>query len=186
MNEKKLKILLSVLAAALLVGLIFILVKLTQNNFNLNSWRMKLTSPIFTDNQHLPVKFTCDGTGLNPPLNFAEVPKKTKTLALIMDDPDAPSGTFVHWVVWNIPAGTAGLEETGLPDNTLVGKNTTGQNNYVAPCPPAGTHRYIFKLYALDAVLNLPPATDKAGLEQAMKKHLLAQTELVGLYSRGN
>lgn len=147
---------------------------------------MKLTSPAFVNNQYLPSKYTCDGNGVNPILEFTDRPNEAKSLALIFDDPDAPSETFIHWVVWNLPPDTARLEEGVLPSGAVVGKNTTEENNYVPPCPPSGAHHYTFKLYALDVVLNLSPATDKAKLELAMQGHILSQAELVGIYSRGN
>lgn len=189
MGEKNLKIILIVAMAVLLAGLIFITFKLIQKPKvlnNPNNLPMKLTSPAFVNNQYLPSKYTCDGNGINPILEFTDRPNEAKSLALIFDDPDAPAGTFVHWVIWNLLPDTAQLDEGALPGGAIVGKNTTGENNYVPPCPPSGVHHYTFKLYALDIVLNLSPTTDKAGLETAMQGHVLSQAELVGLYSRGN
>jgi Raf kinase inhibitor-like YbhB/YbcL family protein len=103
---------------------------------------------------------------------------------LIVDDPDAPRGTFVHWVLWNIPADTRMVASGSAPAEASRGMNDFGRPEYGGPCPPAGTHRYFFKLYALDTMLNLSPATNKAGLENAMKRHVLGQAELVGLYKR--
>lgn len=142
---------------------------------------MKITCPDFKNNEYLPKKFTCDGTQVNPALTIENIPGNAKSLALIVDDPDAPSGTFVHWVVFDIPV-TDTIDENSIPGKQ--GVNTTGELNYVGPCPPSGTHRYFFKLYALDAMLNLKEGITKQELEAAMKGRILAQAELIGLYKR--
>jgi Raf kinase inhibitor-like YbhB/YbcL family protein len=108
-----------------------------------------------------------------------------KSFALIVDDPDAPMGTWVHWVVWNIPAPATGIAEGKLPEGAVSGRNSWRRNGWGGPSPPSGTHRYFFKLYALDTVLELPHTTDAAGLERAMKGHVLGQATLMGTYSRG-
>ena len=142
---------------------------------------MKLTSPEFKNNEYLPARFTCDGQEINPPFAIENIPDNTQSLALIVDDPDAPSGTFVHWVVFNIQVSTT-IGENSIPGKQ--GVNTSGTNSYVSPCPPRGTHRYFFKLYALDTILNLKEGISKQQLEAAMKNHILAQAELIGLYKR--
>jgi Raf kinase inhibitor-like YbhB/YbcL family protein len=142
---------------------------------------MKLTSPAFADKQMIPSEFTCDGAGKIPPLEIAGVPANAKSLALITDDPDAPVGVWDHWVVWNIPAETKRIDSE--PEGT-PGKNSWGKTGYGGPCPPSGTHRYYFKIYALDAILDLPAGSNKASLLSAMKGHILGEASLMGTYSR--
>ena len=145
---------------------------------------MKILSSVFENNKNIPVKYTCDGDAINPPLKFLEVPDNAKSLVLIMDDPDAPSETFDHWVVFNINPLATNLNENSVPSDSIQGKNSAGSNKYVAPCPPSVTHRYFFKLYALDKNLDLDENADKKQVENALKDHLLDSAELVGLYSR--
>jgi len=142
---------------------------------------MTLTSPEFEHNQFIPRKFTCEGDDVNPALIIEDVPKEAKSLALIMDDPDASMGTWVHWVVFDIPVKNR-IEENSIPGKQ--GINNAGQKNYHGPCPPSGVHRYFFKLYALDTLLNLKEGISKGGLEKAMQGHILAEAELIGLYKR--
>ncbi len=143
---------------------------------------MKITSPAFANNDHIPEKFTCKGENINPQLNFLDVPSPAKSLALIMHDPDAPRpGGFTHWVVYNIPPDTAGVPENSKPLG-MEAKNDTGQSGYVGPCPPTGMHRYYFYLYVLDKMLD--NISDKASLEQAMKGHILEQAELIGKFAK--
>ncbi len=144
---------------------------------------MKLLSSVFKNNQSIPVKYTCDGENINPPLQINEIPKGAKTLALIVDDPDAPIGIFVHWVVWNISPSASLIGEDSVPEGATQGINGSGKNSYVGPCPPSGIHHYHFKLYALDQSLELS-SSKKENLEKAMEGHILDQTELVGLYQR--
>jgi len=139
-------------------------------------------SSAFENNKLIPMKYTCDGDEVNPPLTIEGVPQGTKSLVLILDDPDAPRGTFDHWVVWNIPP-TNKIEEHSVPGTE--GLNSAGQSSYVGPCPPSGTHRYFFKVYALDTKLVLHPnSTRKRDVEKAMQGTVLAKGELVGLYKR--
>ena len=145
---------------------------------------MKLTSPAFQHHQRIPVKYTCDAQDINPPLQIAEAPEGAQSLALIMDDPDAPRGTWVHWTVWNIDPTTTEIAENSVPAGAVQGMTDFRRPGYGGPCPPSGTHRYFFKLYALDSKLTLPTKTDKKALEKAMEDHILARAELVGLYSR--
>jgi len=147
------------------------------------SLNMQITSPSFANGQNLPSKFTCDGAETIPPLSFADVPPNTASLALIMDDPDAPSGDFVHWVVFNIPPTTSAFVEGQTPPG-IVGRNSIGTNVYVGPCPPSGTHHYQFKLYALDVVLSLDETAGKAEVLKAMQGHVKEQSELIGLFGR--
>lgn len=144
---------------------------------------MKLTSSAFTHNGIIPSEFTCDGSDLSPPLSISDVPSNAKSLALIMDDPDAPVGTWDHWIVFNIPPSTKEIIK-GKEPNGIAGKNSWGRTGYGGPCPPSGTHRYLFKLYALDTELNLPKGSPKKNLEAAMQGHILAKAELMGTYKR--
>lgn len=145
---------------------------------------LKISSPVFEDNGSIPVKYTCDGANVNPPLRIENVPSGAKSLALIVDDPDAPGGIWVHWVVCNIDAKTRDLKEDTVPHGSVQGINDFETYNYGGPCPPSGTHRYFFKLYALDAPVSFSADTGKPGLEKAMRGHVIAQTQIVGLYKR--
>jgi hypothetical protein len=145
---------------------------------------LKLASPAFQDGGNIPDKYTCQGEDVNPPLEIENIPEGTKSLVLIMDDPDAPAGTWDHWVMWNIPV-TSRIAENSVPEGAVQGKNSWGRSSYSGPCPPSGIHRYIFKLYALDATLNLDSSSGKGEVEAAMEGHILAQTSLTGLYSKG-
>lgn len=145
---------------------------------------MKLTSPVFADNQTIPAKYTCDGENINPPLEISDVPENAKSLVLIMDDPDAPAGIWMHWIMWNLDPATKIIAENSVPAGAVEGLTSFGQPGYGGPCPPSGVHRYFFKMYALDTMLDLPSATDKAGLEKAMQGHILVKAQLIGLYSR--
>lgn len=150
---------------------------------------IKITSTAFPDNGKIPVQYTCDGDNVSPPLSWSGVPANAKSLALICDDPDAPAKTWVHWVIFNIPPTAAGLPENvppkdELPDKTRQGTNDFRKIGYGGPCPPRGTHRYFFKLYALGAVLTLPAGATKNGLLAAMEGAILAQGRLMGTYRR--
>lgn len=145
---------------------------------------LTIASTAFKHNAMIPSKYTCDGSDINPALAFENVPAEAKSLALIMDDPDAPRGTWVHWVVWNIDPKTKEIKESSVPAGARQGMNDFHKRDYGGPCPPSGTHRYFFKLYALDTLLDLGPDTNKAGLEAAMKGHIIAQAETIGLYKR--
>lgn len=171
----------------LLVGLTVVLtgcgVGKNANIKNINNV-MKISSNAFQNNQAIPSKYTCDGENVNPPLQIAEVPAGAKSLALVVDDPDAPVGDWVHWLVWNIEPTTTQIAENSVPAGAVQGKTDFGENQYGGPCPPSGTHRYHFKVYALDTRLDLPAETRKSGLEAVMRGHILDQGMLVGNYSR--
>ena len=147
---------------------------------------MKLTSTTFTDNSKLPIKYTCDGESLSPPIAWEDAPPNTKSFALIYDDPDAPGGTWDHWILYNLPPSTNSLPEnaTNLPEETKVGLNSWPNPEYGAPCPPSGEHRYIFHLYALDNTLELSEPVTSDKLREAMEGHILAKETLTGLYQR--
>lgn len=142
---------------------------------------MKITSPEFKNNEAIPQKFTCEGKDINPAFFIEGIPAGTKTLALIMDDPDAPMGTWVHWVVYNI-APVPRIEEDSVPGKQCL--NNFRRESYGGPCPPSGMHRYFFKIYALDTELNLAKGATKGALEQAMQGHILDKAELIGLYKK--
>ncbi|MBI5388772.1 YbhB/YbcL family Raf kinase inhibitor-like protein [Candidatus Woesearchaeota archaeon] len=142
---------------------------------------MELNSPAFAHNTLIPTRFTCQGEDMNPPLEITNLPTGTKSLVLIVDDPDAPGGNWDHWVVWNIPPTTT-LEEDEVPEGAVEGINDFGKHTYGGPCPPKGTHRYFFKLFALDTILALPEASGKQEVLAAMQGHILADATLVGLY----
>ena len=150
---------------------------------------MEVQSPAFTFGQSIPQQHTCDGADQSPALNWSDVPKGTKTFALIADDPDAPSGTWVHWVLFNLPGQTnslpQGLAKTDSAAGAIQGRNDFGKIGYGGPCPPPGkAHRYFFKLYALDITLDLKSGATKQDVEQAIQGHVLAQAELMGTYQR--
>ena len=153
-----------------------------------DNMKFVLTSSAFKEGESIPGKYTCDGEDISPPLSWTSAPAGTKCFALVVDDPDAPGGTWVHWVVFDIPPGVSSLRENvlpndELPDGTLQGKNDFRKIGYGGPCPPGGTHRYFFKLYALDEVLPLKAGITKADLVKAMDGHIMAQTQLMGRYS---
>lgn len=145
---------------------------------------MKLTSAAFKANDPIPSRYTCDGENINPPLSIEGVPAHTKTLALIVDDPDAPAGTWTHWTVWNIPSAQTRLEAGTDPLDAVQGMTSFGKPGYGGPCPPSGTHRYFFKLYALDTPLTLGNRASLSDLIKAMDGHILEKTELIGTYHR--
>src|SRR4030043_1356633 len=150
---------------------------------------MEIFSPSFKSGEFIPSKFTCDGDDISPALNWDKVPDGIKSFALISDDPDAPMGTWVHWVLYNLPPDLRSLPE-GIPKNkqlengAMQGITDFRRPGYGGPCPPGGTHRYFFKLYALDALLNLGPGASKVGVVKAMQGHIIAQCELMGKYRR--
>lgn len=150
---------------------------------------MELTSSAFSEGAMIPDRYTCDGADVSPPLKWGAFPADTKSLALICDDPDAPVGTWVHWVYYDIPADTRGLPENVAPherpaEGGTQGKNDFRKTGYGGPCPPGGTHRYYFKLYALDITLNLSPGATKKQVLKAMENHIIGQAQLMGKYRR--
>lgn len=156
---------------------------------------LEITSDAFAHEGAIPAKFTCVGDSasslkdVSPALSWGEPPAGTQTFALIMDDPDAPNGTWDHWILFNIPASSRGLPESvganaTLPDGSVSGSNSWGRMDYGGPCPPSGTHRYFFKLYALDEMLAISPGATKGELEKAMVGHILAQGELMGTFAK--
>jgi Raf kinase inhibitor-like YbhB/YbcL family protein len=150
---------------------------------------IEITSAAFEDGDAIPARYTCDGPDVSPPLSWESVPDDTRGLALIADDPDAPSGTFVHWVIYNLPPDTRGLLEDvpnrqTLPDGAAQGVNGAGSVGYIGPCPPGGTHRYFFKIYALDTEIGLGGGATKEEALDAIEGHVLAEGQLMGTYRR--
>lgn len=145
---------------------------------------MQITSPQFKKNEEMPDKYGCHGTNINPPLSFSDVPAGAKSLALIVDDPDAARGNWTHWVMFNIPPETREIAEGQAPMGATQGTNDFGNASYGEPCPPFGTHRYVFKIYALDAMLDLSAQTTKQDLEKAIAGHIFDRAEITGLFTR--
>lgn len=146
-----------------------------------NNGSLQVHSHAFAHNGHVPPEYTCQGKNYNPPLEISHIPAATRTLALIMEDPDAPNGTFDHWLLWNIPPNAAIAEQS---NPGISGTNDFGKTGYGGPCPPSGSHRYFFRVFALDTELDLPAGSKKAALLEAMEGHILAKGELMALYKK--
>ena len=144
---------------------------------------MKVFSSAFENEGKIPSEFTCDGQDISPPLSITDVPKEAKTISIVMDDPDAPMGTFTHWIVWNIPSLKTQFAK-GEKLDFGQGRTSFGMTEYGGPCPPSGIHRYFFKIYALDTKLDLKQGSSVKDLEKAMSGHVLAESVLMGKYSR--
>lgn len=145
---------------------------------------MKLTSPVFTSEELIPKKYTCDGADMSPPLIISDAPDETKSFCLIVQDPDAPGGDFVHWIVWNIDPRVSEIKESATPVGAHEGTTDMGRVGWGGPCPPSGTHRYEFHLYALNTLLDLPATSTKVHVRDRIKSSILAEAVLVGLYKR--
>lgn len=165
------------------LGLGFILAPKKDVLANVKEGNMKIQST-FEHNKNIPSKYTCDGEDLAPDLTITEVPSGTKELVLIVDDPDAPIGTWVHWLLYNIPANTSKIDAKHLPQGTKQGITDFKRVGWGGPCPPSGTHRYFFKLYAIDTNISLAEGATKPQLEKAIKDHIIEKAELIGLYKR--
>ena len=144
---------------------------------------MQIFSPAFENNTWIPSKYSCQGQNINPPLKIDSVPAEAKSLVLIVDDPDTPEGTWVHWLLWNIDPGQENIDEGSIPLGAQRGTNSFGNLDYGGPCPPSGTHRYYFKLYALDQEIDLPVGSKREDLDKMIEGHIVATAELVGLYT---
>lgn len=151
-----------------------------------NTMALEISSSAFNHGGNIPKIYTCDGQNISPPLAWKDIPSNTQSFVLIMDDPDAPGGTWNHWIIYNIPSKVNGLQEgvAKLPEGALLGKNSWNKSTYGGPCPPDREHRYFFKLYALDTVLPNQSSLDSKQIEQALKDHVLASTELMAKYQR--
>ena len=147
---------------------------------------MELKSSAFENEGNIPSKYTCEGENISPPLELSGVPNGTKSLVIIMDDPDAPAGVWDHWIVVNIPYNIKLIEENSVPPNSNQGTNSWGKNSYGGPCPPSGKHRYFFKIYALDNNIDLAKGGEKEIVEASMKGHILEKAELMGYYEKKN
>jgi Raf kinase inhibitor-like YbhB/YbcL family protein len=145
---------------------------------------MTITSPAFTDGGSIPQKYTCNGTAVSPELDFGNVPPNAMSLALEVTDPDAPGGTFMHWLAWDIPTSVTRFKEDDVPAGIIQGLNGFGKNNYGSPCPPSGVHHYIFDLYALDNTLGLAASKGRPDFENAIKGHVVAHARLTGTYGK--
>jgi Raf kinase inhibitor-like YbhB/YbcL family protein len=167
----------AIIAGALAIALVAVV------SFAAGGAKMKITSSAFQEGASIPSKFSCDGANTSPPLQIAGVPSAAKSLILIVDDPDAPGGLFTHWAVWNISPQTNTIAEGSAPGG-VQGTNDFGKSGYGGPCPPSGTHRYYFKIFALDRELDLPSGAKRNQLDAAMKGHVVVQGELMGRYSR--
>lgn len=165
-------------AIMLLVGAVFVLAQSAEEK------PMKISSPDFNEGGSIPARFTCDGENVNPTLRISGVPAGAKSLVLIVDDPDAPAGTWIHWVMWNLKPDLAEIGIDRVPPGAVQGVNDFHRNNYGGPCPPSGTHRYYFRLYALDTALELPAGSSRERLDQAMGGHVVAEAKQMGRYTR--
>lgn len=145
---------------------------------------MQITSDALQVDGHILPKYTCDGENISPPLTFSEIPDDTKSLAFIMDDPDAPNGTFTHWLLYNMSPATLQIVEKQMPLTGIAGRNDFGNQGYGGPCPPSGEHRYVFKLFALDTMLDLPEGATSSELQTAMEGHIILSVELTGAYAK--
>lgn len=144
--------------------------------------KLNVSSPVFSEGEMIPEKYTCDGENISPPLNWGDLPHNTQSIALIVEDPDAPKGVFVHWLAWNIPP-VAGIQERAAPKEQ--GSNSWNSKEYAGPCPPKGEkHRYYFRVFALDSLMNMDPESKKEGLIDAMRDHVLGEGHLMGYYQR--
>lgn len=145
---------------------------------------MKIESSAFGHKEPIPSKYTCEGEDSNPPLEIKNIPEGCKSLALIIDDPDAPGGSWIHWLVWNISPSSPNIEENSKPEGAIEGRNSFNKTSYGGPCPPGGTHNYWFKVYALDEKMEMGPESDEKDLQKAMEGHVIEKAELAGTYSR--
>ena len=175
----------------ILTVVLFSRVLITKNNSvdfsnvnNQNNTNMKIESDIFANNKMIPTQYTCYGDKTQIPIKISDVPEEAKSLALIVDDPDAPSGDFVHWVVWNINPQILFMKSGNVPNGAIEGYTSLGKPGWVAPCPPSGIHHYNFKLYALDTFLSIDKSSTKQDLVRAINGHIIDNAVLVGLYGR--
>ncbi len=179
----------SLILLYIVISIVFSNYTISQTKKEVKKMAIQIESSAFKYGDFIPSKYTCDGINVSPPLKWSDIPEGTKSIALICDDPDAPIGDWVHWVLYNIPPETRELNENipnerTLKDGSIHGLNDWKKYGYGGPCPPSGTHRYFFKIYALDTKLNLSPGATKKHLLDAMSGHILASGELMGKYQR--
>ncbi len=187
MNKKIVVLIILILIIIIFGGMVFATARLNNNKLDLkfNLPRiMQLSSSAFGNNQLIPAKYTCDDVDISPPLSIADVPANAKSLVLIVNDPDSVGGNWIHWMVWNIDPSTREIAENSVPTGVTEGTNSFGKTSYGGPCPPSGTHRYVFNLYALDVVLNLSSDAKNQDVEEAMSNHIIDQATLIGLYQK--
>lgn len=145
---------------------------------------MNIESTAFANNQTIPSKYTCDGNNINPPLSISDIPEEAESLAIVVEDPDAPTGRFVHWTVWNISPASLEIEEDSIPEGAVEGTTDFSEIGYGGPCPPNGEHRYLFKVYALGSELDLSKGADTDMVDNAIQHHVIAEAELIGRYAK--
>jgi len=145
---------------------------------------LKISSPAFEKDREIPKRYTCDGANINPPLRIESVPPDAKSLALVFDDIDAPRGTYVHWILWNVGPATKEIKENSVPEGAVQGLNDFKKRNYGGPCPPGRAHKYVFRIYALDTLIDLNHDSTKKDLEKAMEGHIISRGQLMGVYKR--
>lgn len=145
---------------------------------------MSMKSPAFRTGELIPKKYTCDGENINPPLELGNFPEGAKSFVLVVGDPDAPAGTWIHWTLWNMPPAVSFIEEAKIPPGAIEGITSFGRPGYGGPCPPSGTHRYFFKIYAIDTRLEIPAESTINDLEKAMEGHIIGKGELMGRYGK--
>ena len=172
------------LRISVLVFLQFFLFSYAMGQSGIRAEGLKLSSPVFENGGKIPKKYTCDGANVNPPLTIGNVPSNTKSLALVFDDLDAPRGSYVHWILWNLAPSVKEIKEDSAPGGVVQGMNDFKKPSYGGPCPPGRAHKYVFKVYALDILLNLNPKGTKKDLEKVMEGHILSRAQLTGLYQR--
>jgi Raf kinase inhibitor-like YbhB/YbcL family protein len=188
MSKKIVALIILVIIIIIFGGLVLTTARLNTDKLDLKLSLpriMQLNSSAFGNNQSIPTKYTCDDGDINPPLSISDVPASAKILVLIVNDPDAPSGNWIHWLVWNIDPSTREITEGSVPGGATEGTNSFGKIGYGGPCPPSGTHRYVFSLYALDVVLDLSSDANVRDVEAVMSGHIIDQAALIGLYQKG-
>lgn len=180
---------LGIVALVFLTGIIYAFISLKyktggQKPQKVNMTQMQIKSTVFENNGHIPSRYTCDGEDVNPSLEFVNIPEDTQSLALIVEDPDAPGKTWVHWVVFNIDPHASHVGEDSVPGHGIEAVTDFGRTGYGGPCPPSGPHRYNFKLYALDTKLDLTEDVTRDELDHAMERHIIEESILTGIYTR--
>ena len=177
-----------VIAVIIILGAVayFVFTKINKNKEEapVAQTTVKITSSAFQEGEEIPVKFSCRGENVNPDLKISGVPSDAKSLAIILDDPDAPAGVWTHVILANIDPTTNEIPENSAPQGTVIGKNSSGETKYDGPCPPSGTHRYYFKVFALESMLDLQNGFSRSELEEAMEGHILAQGQMMGKFSK--
>ena len=181
---------LGVFAVIIFTGSIFLFNKASKSSKEIISDQptaqrnMQIKSEAFDNGMQIPANYTCDGPNVNPPLSFYDIPPESKSLAISVDDPDAPGGNFVHWLIWNIDPKTRDIKQDEVPQGSVQGKNGFGTEKYQGPCPPSGTHHYKFTLFALDTVIDLPHGSEEDQLLNILQGHILQEAVLTGTYLR--